>query len=168
MGQRGPTRRAKAAEPDATSLAWQQRQYENAIARLDEAFKTQPPMRPALQVEYTYNMAVIDNGASATLFVSNTGFGVAAPSVEATEIGAEARLQNPGRTGTETAAELLGGVSDDHCQQRQRRCRHDERGHRISMSVIKRSGCESRDNAQAHYDFFFFFHASRIRGSIRR
>jgi hypothetical protein len=61
-----PTRRAKAVEPDATSLAWQQRQYENAIARLDEAFKTQPPMRPALQVEYTYNMAVIDNAIATT------------------------------------------------------------------------------------------------------
>jgi hypothetical protein len=56
-----PMRRTKAAEPDAGSLGWQQRQYESAIAKLDEALKTQPPMRPSLQVEYEYNMAVIDS-----------------------------------------------------------------------------------------------------------
>ena len=54
------------AEPDATSPEWPQRQYENAIAQLDEALKTQPPMRPALQVEYEYNMAVIDNAIKTT------------------------------------------------------------------------------------------------------
>lgn len=54
-------RRSRAYEPDATSLSWQASQYDYAIARLKEAIKVQPPMRPALQVEYEYNLAVIDN-----------------------------------------------------------------------------------------------------------
>jgi negative regulator of sigma E activity len=54
-------RRPRTAEPDARSIEWQERQYENAIAKLGDALKTQPPMRPALQVEYEYNMAVIDS-----------------------------------------------------------------------------------------------------------
>jgi Putative zinc-finger len=58
--------RAIPEEPVATSLAWQERQYENAIAKLDEALKTQPPMRPALQVDYEYNMAVIDSAIKTT------------------------------------------------------------------------------------------------------
>ena len=58
--------KTKAAEPDATSPAWQQQQYENAIAILNDALKTQPPMRPALKVEYEYNMAVIDNAIATT------------------------------------------------------------------------------------------------------
>jgi hypothetical protein len=56
-----PAGRTKPEEPDATSLAWQERQYEYAIAKLGEALKYQPPMRPALQVEYEYNMAVINS-----------------------------------------------------------------------------------------------------------
>ena len=56
-----PVKRTKAPEPDATSLLWQEQQYKYAIAKLDEAIKIQPPLRPALQVEYDYNMAVIDN-----------------------------------------------------------------------------------------------------------
>ena len=48
-------------EPDAFSLAWQQRQYDYAISKLDEAIKVQPAMRPSVQVEYAYNMAVLDN-----------------------------------------------------------------------------------------------------------
>jgi hypothetical protein len=59
------TRRSRAYEPDAMSLSWQQRQYDYAIAKLNEAIKVQPPMRPALQVEYEYNMAVIDNTIAA-------------------------------------------------------------------------------------------------------
>ncbi len=59
-------KRVRAAEPDVTSIAWQQRQYETAISKLDEALKTQPPMRPALQVDYEYNMAVIDNAIKTT------------------------------------------------------------------------------------------------------
>jgi len=56
-----PARRPQASEPDARSLAWQERQYENAITKLNEALKIQRPMRPALQVEYEYNIAVIDS-----------------------------------------------------------------------------------------------------------
>ena len=56
----------KVTEPDANSLAWQEHQYENAIAKLNDALKTQPPMRPALQVEYEYNMAVIENAIKTT------------------------------------------------------------------------------------------------------
>ena len=53
-------------EADGRSIAWQERQYENAIARLSDALKTQPPMRPALQVDYEYNMAVIDSAIATT------------------------------------------------------------------------------------------------------
>ena len=53
--------RRRAYEPDAMSLSWQERQYDYAIAKLNEAIKVQPPMRPSLQVEYEYNMALIDN-----------------------------------------------------------------------------------------------------------
>ena len=61
-----PAGRTNAEEPDAMSLSWQQRQYEYAIAKLSDALKYQPPMRPALQVEYEYNMAVADSTISAT------------------------------------------------------------------------------------------------------
>ncbi|HEY5883155.1 MAG TPA: hypothetical protein VIT88_00625, partial [Pyrinomonadaceae bacterium] len=47
-------------ELHAFSPGWQH-QYDYAIARLDEAIKVQPAMRPSVQVEYVYNMAVIDN-----------------------------------------------------------------------------------------------------------
>ncbi len=53
------TKRHRSHERDAFSLAG--RQYEYGIARLNEAIKVQPAMRPAVQVEYAYNMAVIDN-----------------------------------------------------------------------------------------------------------
>jgi hypothetical protein len=59
-------KRTNAPEPDATSIAWQERQYENAISKLHDALKTQPPMRPALRVDYEYNMAVIDNAIKTT------------------------------------------------------------------------------------------------------
>lgn len=61
-----PAVRPRTEEPDAMSLAWQQRQYEYAIAQLGEALKYQPRMRPALQVEYEYNMAVADSTIAAT------------------------------------------------------------------------------------------------------
>lgn len=61
-----PAARTSAEEPDAMSLAWQQRQYDYAIAKLSDALKYQPPMRPALQVEYEYNMAVADSTIAAT------------------------------------------------------------------------------------------------------
>jgi hypothetical protein len=54
-------KRTRASEPDARSLSWQTSQYDYAIAKLKEAIKVQPPMRPALRVEYEYNMAVIDD-----------------------------------------------------------------------------------------------------------
>ncbi|HXT61685.1 MAG TPA: zf-HC2 domain-containing protein [Pyrinomonadaceae bacterium] len=59
-------RRTGDAEPDATSLTWQTQQYEGAIAKLNEALKTQPAMRPSLQVEYEYNLAVIDSTIKTT------------------------------------------------------------------------------------------------------
>jgi negative regulator of sigma E activity len=54
-------RRSGASEPEAMTLLWQERQYDYAITRLNEAIKIQPPMRTALQVEYEYNMALINN-----------------------------------------------------------------------------------------------------------
>ena len=54
------------SQPPATSLAWQERQYQRAIAKLNEAIKAQPPMRPSLQVEYEYNLAVINDAIAAT------------------------------------------------------------------------------------------------------
>ena len=59
-------KRTRAREADAMSLSWQQRQYDYAIAKLNEAIKIQPPMRPSLQVEYEYNMAVFDNTIAAS------------------------------------------------------------------------------------------------------
>ena len=48
------------------SLAWQERQYQNAIAKLNEAIKAQAPLRPSLQVEYEYNLALVDNAIANT------------------------------------------------------------------------------------------------------
>jgi len=59
-------KRNPASEERPTSLAWQERQYERAIAKLNEAIKSQPPMRPSLQVEYEYNLALIDNAIATT------------------------------------------------------------------------------------------------------
>jgi hypothetical protein len=56
-----PKRRTRQPEPDAQSISWQQRQYDYAIARLDEALKIQPAMSTAAQVEYAYNVALIDS-----------------------------------------------------------------------------------------------------------
>jgi len=53
-------------EAPATSLAWEERQYERAIAKLNEAIKAQPPMRPSLQVEYEFNLALVDNAIATT------------------------------------------------------------------------------------------------------
>lgn len=69
-GRRGrssrDSRRNRTYEPDAMSLAWQEGQYEYAIAKLNEAIKIQPPLRPALQVEYEFNMAVINSTIATT------------------------------------------------------------------------------------------------------
>jgi len=59
-------RRNQPAEEQATSLAWQERQYERAITKLNEAIKAQAPLRPSLQVEYAYNLALIDNAIVTT------------------------------------------------------------------------------------------------------
>ena len=56
-----PIKETRNHEPNAFSLAWQQRQYDYAIARLNEAIKVQPAMRPSVQVEYAYNIAVLDS-----------------------------------------------------------------------------------------------------------
>ncbi len=53
-------KQSRTYEPDVFSLRWQ-RQYDYAIAKLNEAIKIQPAMRPSVQVEYVHNMAVIDN-----------------------------------------------------------------------------------------------------------
>jgi hypothetical protein len=49
------------SEPSALSVSWQQRQYDYAIARLDEAIKIQPAMPASAQFEYAYDMALIDH-----------------------------------------------------------------------------------------------------------
>jgi hypothetical protein len=59
-------RRNPNSETPANTLAWQEQQYERAIARLNEAIKSQAPLRPSLQVEYEYNLALIDNAISTT------------------------------------------------------------------------------------------------------
>lgn len=59
-------KRNRPGEEQATSLAWQERQYERAITKLNEAIKTQAPLRPSLLVEYEYNLAVIENAIATT------------------------------------------------------------------------------------------------------
>jgi hypothetical protein len=59
-------RKNRPVEEQATSLAWQERQYERAIAKLNEAINAQAPLRPSLRVEYEYNLAVIDNAITTT------------------------------------------------------------------------------------------------------
>lgn len=61
-----PINRNRPAEEQATSLAWQERQYERAIAKLNEAIKTHAPLRPSLRVEYEYNLAVIESAIATT------------------------------------------------------------------------------------------------------
>lgn len=61
-----PVKRNLPAEEEATSLAWQERQYERAIAKLSDAMKAQAPLRPSLLVEYEYNLAVIESAIATT------------------------------------------------------------------------------------------------------
>jgi hypothetical protein len=61
-----PIKRNRPVEEQANSLVWQERQYERAIAKLNEALKAQAPLRPSLRVEYEYNLAVIDNAITNT------------------------------------------------------------------------------------------------------
>jgi hypothetical protein len=59
-------KKTRPVEEQATSLDWQERQYERAIAKLNEAMNAQAPLRPSLRVEYEYNLAVIDNAITTT------------------------------------------------------------------------------------------------------
>ena len=61
-----PSRSRRTSEPDAMSLAWQEKQYRRAFAQLNEAIKAQAPLRPSLRVEYEYNLAMIDNAIVST------------------------------------------------------------------------------------------------------
>jgi hypothetical protein len=61
-----PVKKNRPVEEQATSLAWQERQYERAIAKLNEAIKAQEPLRPSLLVEYEYNLAVIESAIATT------------------------------------------------------------------------------------------------------
>jgi len=61
-----PIRKNRPVEEQANSLAWQERQYERAITKLNEAINAQAPLRPSLRVEYEYNLAVIDNAITTT------------------------------------------------------------------------------------------------------
>ena len=58
--------RSRPYEPEATSLSWQQRQYDYAIGKLKEAIEVQPAMPISLQVEYAYDLALIDNAITAS------------------------------------------------------------------------------------------------------
>jgi hypothetical protein len=61
-----PIKRNRPVDEQPSSLAWQERQYERAIAKLNEALNAQAPLRPSLRVEYEYNLAVIDNAITTT------------------------------------------------------------------------------------------------------
>jgi hypothetical protein len=55
-----------APEADPMSLQWQEGQYEYAIVKINEAIRSQAPLRPSLQVQYEYDLAVIDNAIATT------------------------------------------------------------------------------------------------------
>lgn len=61
-----PSRKRRASEPDAMSLAWLESQYQKAFPKLNEAIKAQAPLPPSLRVEYEYNLALIDNSIITT------------------------------------------------------------------------------------------------------
>ena len=61
-----PSRSRRIYEPDAMSLAWQEKQYQRAFGPLNEAIKAQAPLTPSLRVEYEYNLAIIDNTINTT------------------------------------------------------------------------------------------------------
>src|SRR5438445_2186688 len=61
-----PSRKRRASEPDAMSLAWLESQYQKAFPKLNEAIKAQAPLPPSLRVEYEYNLALIDNAIITT------------------------------------------------------------------------------------------------------
>ena len=61
-----PSRKRRASEPDAMSLAWLESQYQKAFPKLNEAIKAQAPLPPSLRVEYEYNLAMINNAIAST------------------------------------------------------------------------------------------------------
>jgi anti-sigma factor RsiW len=61
-----PIKRDQGPETPATSLSWQEQQYERAIVKLNEAIRSQPPLRPSLLVEYEYNLALINSAIATT------------------------------------------------------------------------------------------------------
>jgi len=61
-----PSRKRRASEPDAMSLAWLESQYQKAFPKLNEAIKAQAPLPPSLRVEYEYDLALIDNAIMTT------------------------------------------------------------------------------------------------------
>ena len=52
------------------SLAWQENQYRKAFSQLNEAIKAHAPLRPSLQVQYEYNLAVIDETIISTRLIA--------------------------------------------------------------------------------------------------
>ena len=67
-----PSRKRRASEPDAMSLAWLESQYQKAFPKLNEAIKAQAPLPPSLRVEYEYNLALIDNEIITTRQIART------------------------------------------------------------------------------------------------
>ena len=61
-----PSRKRRASEPDAMSLAWLESQYQKAFPKLNEAIKAQAPLPPSLRFEYEYNLALIENSIITT------------------------------------------------------------------------------------------------------
>jgi hypothetical protein len=61
--RKAPARRIIETEP---RLSRTERKYEETIADLSAAIKDNPPMRPELQVEYAYNLALIDHAIATT------------------------------------------------------------------------------------------------------
>ena len=61
--RRPADRKAAGTEPKLTK---RERKYEKTIANLSAAIQSQPPLRPALRVEYEYNLALIDHAIATT------------------------------------------------------------------------------------------------------
>ncbi|HVQ39008.1 MAG TPA: hypothetical protein VMS31_15835 [Pyrinomonadaceae bacterium] len=61
-----PSRKRRASEPESMSLAWLESQYQEAFPKLNEAIKAQAPLSPSLEVEYEYDLALIDNAIITT------------------------------------------------------------------------------------------------------
>ena len=55
-------------------------------------------------------------------------------------------MQNAGRSRTETAAKLLGRVTDDHCQKGERSCGYDKDQYRPGLSKMQNASGNSDDD----------------------